>query len=261
MSNPVLTERAFEQERAGGPGWAAPGTGIYVNAPAPESMTIAGTATAVGALFAIFLVAAWFGWNAVSESTVGNVTTTSAPSWLLVAIIGGFIVALVSSRKPKLARVLGPIYAICQGAGVGVISHIYDVRYEGIVLQAVGATIGVFAVMWFLYATRVIKVTDRMRMIVTSATAGLALFYVVSIVLHAVGVGVPFLNSPSPLGIAFSLFAAGLAAFNLTLDFDLIERSTKAGAPKYMEWYAGLGLVITIVWLYLELLRLLSKRR
>ena len=126
-------------------------------------------------------------------------------------------------------------------------------------LAAVGATLGVFTVMLVLYRFRIIKVTNRFRSIVVSATMGLMVFYVVSLILNAFGVNLSIISSASGLGIAFSVFAAGLAAFNLLLDFDLMERGAKAGAPAYMNWFAALGLLVTIVWLYLEMLRLLSK--
>jgi uncharacterized YccA/Bax inhibitor family protein len=157
------------------------------------------------------------------------------------------------------ARILAPVYAVGEGFFLGVISKAYETYQHGIVIQAVGATLGVFAVMLVLYRTKIIKVTDRFRTVVIAATMGLMVFYLISFVINLFGGGVPFLHSTSLLSIGFSIFAAGLAALNLALNFDFIERGAKQGLPKGMEWFAALALVVTLVWLYLELLRLLSK--
>jgi uncharacterized YccA/Bax inhibitor family protein len=157
------------------------------------------------------------------------------------------------------ARVLGPVYAIAEGFFLGAFSKAYNEAYDGVVIQAVGATLGVFFVMLVLYRTGVIKVTDKFRRTVIMATLGLMAFYLVSFVLSLFGTNIGIFQSASLLGIGFSLFAATLAALNLALDFDFIEKGSKQGLPKGMEWFAALGLLITLVWLYLELLRLLSK--
>ncbi len=260
MPNPVLNDKAFRE--ASGAGWAAPDSATQYRAgitDGPSSpmastgrMTMSGTMTATGVLFGLLLAAAVFGWNAVK-------TGTGFPAWILGAILGGFVLSMVLRFKPKMAMVIAPIYALIEGLVVGGISKVYNEAYNGIVFQAVGATLGVFAIMLTLFATRIIKVTDRMRRVVGAATGGLMLFYLISIVLHLFKVDVPLINSASGFGILFSVLAAGLAAWHLTLDFDNIEKWTKAGSPKYMEWYAGFGLMVTVVWLYLELLRLLSK--
>jgi uncharacterized YccA/Bax inhibitor family protein len=261
MPNPVLNDKSFrEASRAG---WAAPDSATQYNpgiSDGPVSshglMTMSGTVTATGALFAILLATAAFGWNTVKE-TEG--VSTGFPSWILFAILGGFGLTMLLRFKPKMAPVLAPLYAAIEGVVVGSISHVYNVAYKGVVVQAIGATLGVFAIMLFLYKTRIIKVTDRMRRAVGAATMGLMLFYLVSIVLNLVHVNVPFINSASPVGILFSVFAAGLASWHLAIDFDNVERYVAAGSPKYMEWYAGFGLMVTVVWLYLELLRLFAK--
>src|SRR5690606_25264403 len=131
------------------------------------------------------------------------------------------------------------------------ISAAYNTAYDGIVIQAVGLTIGVFAVMLFLFATRVIKVTDKLRMGIVAATGGIALVYVANLILSFFDASVPFLHDTGPMGIGISLLIVGVAAFNLLLDFDLIERGSQIGAPKHMEWYAAFGLLVTIIWLYL----------
>ena len=161
--------------------------------------------------------------------------------------------------KPQFAKVLGPIYAVAEGVFVGAISHSYESIRHGIVVQAAGATVAVFAIMLFLYRTNIIKVTDRMRRIVIGATLGIMVFYGISMLINLFGGSVGFLNDTSALSIGFSFLVAGVAAFNLALDFDFIEKGAKAGLPKQMEWVAAVGLLVTIVWLYLEILRLLSK--
>jgi uncharacterized YccA/Bax inhibitor family protein len=173
----------------------------------------------------------------------------------LLVVLGVMITTII---RPQWARVTGPIYAIAEGALVGAISRIYSEVWDGIVVQAVLATFAVFVAMLFLYATRVIKVTQRLRSVVFLATGGIALFYVLSLVLSLFGVNIPFVWEGGPIGIVISLIIVGVAAFNLLLDFDLIERGINEGAPAWMSWYAAFGLMVTVVWLYLELLRLLA---
>jgi uncharacterized YccA/Bax inhibitor family protein len=221
-------------------------------------MTVSGTATATGVLLVLLLVAAYFGWQAAESRDVSGF-----PPAAMIGIIVGLVCVVVSSFKPKLARFLAPVYALAEGFFLGAISQAYNsVRgYEGIVVQAVGATLGVFAVMLFLYRTQVIKVTAGFRRAVVGATVGLMLFYGLSMLLNLVGVNIRFFDNAGPVGIIFSIFAAGLAAFNLALDFDFIEKGAQHKLPKHMEWFAALGLLVTLVWLYMELLRLLSKLR
>ncbi|MFM2071456.1 MAG: hypothetical protein RLZZ623_1719 [Actinomycetota bacterium] len=219
-------------------------------------MTVNGTITATGVMMVLLLVAAAFGWASGPDLATGRV---QFPATAMIGVVVGFICAIAVSFKPMMARVLGPIYAIAEGFFLGAISKAYNETQNGIVVQAVGATLGVFLVMLVLYRTQIIKVTDRFRRIVIGATVGLMVFYLVSFVIGLFGSGVSFLSSPSLFGIGFSLFAAGLAAMNLALDFDFIEKGSKAGLPKGMEWFAAFGLLVTLVWLYLELLRLLSK--
>ena len=259
MANPVLTEKAFRDART------APSSGRGPTIPtvdgaryrsASDVMSMSGVISATATLFAILLVAAAYGWSQV-KVTSGEIT--KFPSWTILAILGAFGLSILTSFKPTIARITGPAYALVEGIVVGAISHLYATQYQGIVPQAIGATLGVFAVMLFLYKTNIIKVTDKFRRMVVAATMGLMLFYGVSLLLRLFGANVPFLHSSSAGGILFSLFAAGLASFNLALNFDLIDRNIAAGSPRYMEWYAGFGLMVTIVWLYLELLRLLAK--
>jgi uncharacterized YccA/Bax inhibitor family protein len=266
MANPLLNDKAADA--AARAGWAAPeasgrSTPIGPITDGPVSawssgatMTVQGTATATGVLLVLLLATASVGWSMTHSSLVSNV---GFPVLALVAMLVGFGCAIALRFRPTMAKVLAPVYALAEGFFLGVISKFYNDAYKGIVVQAVGATLAVFAVMLLLYRSRIIKVTDRFRRNVIMATMGLAAFYMVSIVLHLFGVTVPFIDSASPLGILFSVFAAGLAAMMLAVDFDLIERGAKAGWPKGMEWYCAFGLLATLVWLYLEILRLLSK--
>ena len=178
------------------------------------------------------------------ETVFGGV---NLPMLAIVGSLVGFVCALVVAFKPNLARIISPIYAICQGFFLGAISKAYNTEWDGIVIQAVGATLGVFAVMLVLYRTNIIKVTDKFRRTIIMATLGLMAFYFVSWILSLFGVEIGIFSSTSWMGIAFSLFAAGLAAMNLALDFDFIEKGSKAGLPKQMEWFAAFGLLVTLV--------------
>ena len=272
MSNPILNESRFNKLRertAGDAGWGV-GSGQPANTWAPPIndgpvsphhpgvMTVSGTASASMVLFALLLVSAAVGWIAVAEPQPG---VLSFPPMAFVGAIVGFIAVMVTVFKPMTSHILGPIYAVGQGLFVGALSKMFDATYSGIVVQAVGTTLAVFGVMLFLYRTRILRVTDKFRRIVIGATLGLMVFYLASFVFSMFGANVSFFSSSSGVGILFSLFVAGLAAFNLALDFDFIERGEAMGLPRRMEWVAALGLLVTLVWLYLEVLRLLAKLR
>jgi uncharacterized YccA/Bax inhibitor family protein len=234
---------------------------------ARETMTVNGVISATATLFVLLLASATFGWFntgapeevVFSDGTVGYQNTIPMLAW------GGLIVGIgltfLLMFKPHLAKFIAPIYAIAEGFFVGAISRAYENLYDGLVVQAAGMTLAVFAVMLVLYRTGVIKVTERFRKIVVTATIGVMVFYGVSMLISLFGGSVSFLSSPSLLGIGFSVLVAGLAAFNLALDFDFIEKGSKQGLDKNFEWYAAFGLMVTIIWLYLELLRLLAKLR
>ncbi|HSP29543.1 MAG TPA: Bax inhibitor-1/YccA family protein [Ilumatobacteraceae bacterium] len=282
MSNPVFNEESFKSasqnynvnqpSSTGQAGWGAPVAGTHTathpvtDGPVSgwqKAMTINGTITASLVLLTILLVSASFGWSAATGPVdVEGVETYQFPGMAMVGIIVGFVAVLVAMRKPNLAKILGPVYAIGYGFAVGAISKGYETFYNGIVIQAVLATASVFAVMLVLYRTRIIKVTDKFRRAVIFATLGVMVLYLGSFVFSLFGGSLPFLNGDNmALSIAFSVFVCGLAAMNLALDFDFIERATNSGMPKTYEWVAALGLVVTLVWLYLELLRLLSYLR
>lgn len=212
-------------------------------------MTVSGTINKSAVLLLLVILAGSFTWNASGLSSVLTIG----------GAIGGFIVAMVTIFKKTWAPVTAPIYAILQGLFLGGISAMYNTQFEGLPLQAVMLTFGVMAAMLFLYQTRIIRVTEKLRLGIVAATAGIALFYIVSLVLGFFGINVPMIHDSGMLGIGFSLFVVGIAAMNLVLDFDFIENGVRAAAPRYMEWYAAFGLMVTLIWLYLEVLRLLAK--
>ena len=264
MANPILNDKTWNKA-ARDPGWAAPDpagrhTPITDGPISPwrgNVMTVGGTISAAGVLMVILLAAAVVGWQMGPENSGSQIG--KFPALALGGILIGFACAIAIYFRPMWAKFLAPVYGVGEGFFLGVISKAYEGYQHGIVVQAVGATLGVFAVMLVLYRTNIIKVTDKFRRIVITATMGLMVFYLFSFILNLFGGGVSFLHSTSLLSIGFSIFAAGLAAMNLALDFDFIEKGAKQGLPKGMEWFAAFALVITLVWLYLELLRLLSK--
>ena len=274
MANPVFNDDTMRRDAAG---WAAPvrgghtapiPTGSPLNTPlndgpttpwSKDVMTVNGTITAVASLFVLLLISASFGWAAAGTTTIDGVERYHFPPIAFLGIIVGFGAVIASSFKPMWAKVLGPLYALGYGFAVGAISKGYESFQSGIVLQAVGATASVFLVMLVLYRTRIIKVTEKYRRIVTFATLGIMVLYGASFLMRLFGAEIKFINSPSLLGIGFSVLVCGIAASMLALDFDRIEKGVAAGMPKAYEWVAALGLLVTIVWLYLELLRLLSK--
>jgi uncharacterized YccA/Bax inhibitor family protein len=241
-SNPALREDVFR------------GTVGVPTAPG-QTMTVDGAVNKTSLLLLLLMISAAVTWIMVDPF--------QATGLLWGSLLVGFVIALATIFRPRWSPYTAPVYALVEGVFLGVVSELYETAFElpGLVLQAIGATVGVFAVMLFLYRTRIIRVTQRFRAIVLSATLGIALFYLVSIVLSLFGVGVPFINDPSPIGILISVVIVGVAALNLVLDFDFIERGAQQGAPRYLEWYGAFGLLVTLVWLYLELLRLLSKLR
>jgi uncharacterized YccA/Bax inhibitor family protein len=221
--------------------------------PASTTMTVQGTVGKTFVLLAILMATAAWAWNASAGQTL-------AVGMLAVAGIGGFIVALITMFKPTIAPFTSPIYAALEGVLLGAISQFVELRYgQGIALQAVTLTCGVLFIMLFVYATRIIRVTEKLKMGIVVATSALCLFYLVTMLLRVFGVEMPFVFAGGMYGIAFSLFVVGLAAFNLLLDFDFIENASASQAPKYMEWYGAFGLMVTLIWLYLEILRLLMK--
>jgi uncharacterized YccA/Bax inhibitor family protein len=242
-SNPALNPKAF--------------AGL---APTSETMTIQGTVNKTLLLLLLVCVSAAWVWSkyfgAAEPSQAADVSL-----WMLGGAIGGFIMALVTIFKKSWAGVTAPIYALLEGLLLGGLSATFEARYPGIVIQAVGLTFGTLFCLLVAYTSRMIKVTENFRLGVFAATGGIALFYLVSFVLGFFGIRIPYIHESGLIGIGFSLFVVVVAALNLVLDFDFIEQASARGAPKYMEWYGAFGLIVTLVWLYLEILRLLSKLR
>jgi uncharacterized YccA/Bax inhibitor family protein len=238
-ANPALKEKTFTDVR------------VAANEPA---MSLQGVSTKSLVLVLLTVFSASFTWTAVAGGNVGILGPAA-----LVGGLGGLIVALVTIFKPTVSPYTAPIYAVLEGLLLGAISQIYNARFAGIPVQAVALTFGVFMALLFIYRLGIIRATERFRIGVVAATGGIAIMYLLSLVLSLFGVQMSFLHSSSPLSIGISLVIVAVAALNLILDFDFIERGVAARAPKYMEWYAAFGLLVTLVWLYLELLRLLAK--
>ena len=247
MPNPVFNEGTFKEASQNKNGWAAPQAGTHTatqpvtDGPVSswqKAMTLNGTISASAVLLLILLASAAFGWNAATGPTTvlengQQVDTYQFPALGFLGIVVGFIAVIFAMRKPALAKFLGPVYAIGYGFAVGAISKGYETFYNGIVLQAVLATASVFGVMLILYRTRIIKVTDRFRRAVIFATLGVMVLYIGSFIFSLFGGSLPFLNGDNmAMSIAFSVFVCGLAAMNLALDFDFIERATNSGMPK-----------------------------
>jgi len=241
--NPGLNDKTFA---------SLPRLGLGV-----EGMTFKGTIDKSFLLLVVLMVSALWPWSQYMAS--GDVQSVSGI--MTLGLIGGFVLALVISFKATLAPYLAVPYAALEGLAVGGLSAMLEQRYHGIAIQAVGLTFGVLAVLLFAYRMRWIRATAQFRAMVIGATGGIALLYLATMILGFFHIAVPVLNAATPLGIGISLVIVGVAALNLVLDFDLIERGVAGGAPKYMEWYSAFGLILTLVWLYIEILRLLSKVR
>ena len=248
MANPVLN-RQFGEKGALDASLQA-GAPPVIEAPG-DRMTIGSVLQITSFFFILLLVGAVFGW--MNAESIGGI--------LLVSLLVVFGILIITMIKPQWVKVTGPIYALVEGVLVGAISSIYSDLWEGIVVQAVIATFAVFLAMLFLYATRIIKVTQRLRSTIILATAGIFIFYLASIVLSLFGVSIPLVWDGGPISILISAVIVGIAAFNLLLDFDLIERGIREGAPGWMSWFAAFGLMVTVVWLYLEILRLIALTR
>lgn len=244
--------------RSGNPGLT---DSTFANQPRPvsldERMTLQGTINKSFLLLVVLLAGAFWPWSQYLATGDAAVVSSS----VMIGAIGGLIVAVVISFKATMAPYLAVPYAALEGLAVGGFSALLERRYPGIAIQAVGLTFGVLATLLVAYKLRLIRATERFRAIVIGATGAIALVYVLSMVLSLFHVTVPILNDATPLGIIVSLVIVGVAAMNLVLDFDLIESGVARGAPRYMEWYSAFGLLVTLVWMYLEILRLLSKTR
>lgn len=241
-SNPTLRPSVFHDAMA------VQGEGV---------MTLNGTVMKTFFLTALLVATAAFTWNQLGSA--------QPPAWLMPMMKFGWIIpcgiALVIAFKPRLAGMLSPIYAITKGVIIGVISFVFNAKFEGIVLTSVLLTCGVLCALLAAYVTGIIKATENFKLGVFAATAGIFLFYLISWILSLFGIQVPLIHSNGAFGIGFSVFVVIIAALNLVMDFDFIENGAAQGAPKHMEWYGAFGLLVTLVWLYIEILRLLAKLR
>jgi len=248
-SNPMLRESSFERTEP-----------VVMG----EEMTIDGTVTKAAFLLVLTAgVAAWpwtlFFESASADFPNGNPGVVTPHLW--IGLIGGLIMAIATCFKPNWSAYTAPLYAGLEGLFLGAISGYFEASYPDIAIQAVGLTLGVAFAMFLGYRSGLLKATPAFRRGVMAATGGIALVYLATLVLGMFGVSIPLIHGSGLMGIGFSLFVVGIAALNLVLDFDLIEKGAEAGAPKYMEWYGAFSLLVTLIWLYIELLRLLSKLR
>jgi uncharacterized YccA/Bax inhibitor family protein len=221
-----------------------------------NTMTIRGTLNKFGMLFLLMMTTAFYAWKEFQGG--GDVKTL----WMIGAF-GCIILSFALYFKPIWAPWLAPVHTLLEGLFVGAISAYFNYAFSEkapyIIIQAVGLTMGTCIAMYLSYSFRIIKATQKFKAIVMTATMGIAFFYLIAFGLSFLDIRIPFLHEGSVIGIGFSLLVVGLAALNLILDFDMIETGSEMGAPKYMEWYGAFGLIVTVVWLYLEILRLLSK--
>lgn len=220
------------------------------------SMTARGAFNRTGILLALVTLAAIFSWSFPCASVA------ALGSKLAIFAVAGLVLAVVTMVRMDWAPYTAPAYAVAEGLVLGSLSRLFNFAYPGIVVQAVALTFAVFGVMLALYRFRIVQVTDKFRVVVSAATVGIAVVYLVSMLLSFFGgTGLGFVHQPSIFGILFSLFVVTIASLNLMLSFDFIEQVSRYGAPKYMEWYAAFGLVMTLVWLYIEVLNFLAKLR
>ncbi|MEN8688169.1 MAG: Bax inhibitor-1/YccA family protein [Desulfuromonadales bacterium] len=237
-SNPMMKESVFTQTITGA-----------------ATMTLQGAVNKTVALLALVVIGASYSWNLFY-----NQGPEAVQPWMIGGLVGGFVFAMMTIFKANWAPKTAPIYAVLEGLALGGISAFFEARFPGIVIQAVGLTFGTLFALLFAYKARLIRATENFKLGVFAATGGIAVVYLISFVGRMFGWQMPVIHESGPMGILFSLFVVVVAALNLVLDFDFIERGDGV-APRYMEWYAAFGLILTLVWLYLELLRLLSKLR
>ncbi|MEA2692561.1 MAG: hypothetical protein QOJ16_1948 [Acidobacteriota bacterium] len=227
-------------------------TGLATSA---EAMTVRGTVHKTAALAILVLTSAIWSWSQVRAGS------PATPAIMGIGLIGGLAMAVVTIFKRSWAGVTSPVYALLEGLVLGALSALFESSYHGIVAPAVGLTFGTLFAMLALYSTGLVRATQKFKIMVMSATGGVCLLYIASMVLGLFGHRIPFIHESGPLGIGFSAVVVVIAAMNLVIDFDFIETAAAQGAPKYMEWYGAFALLVTLIWLYMEVLRLLSKLR
>lgn len=236
-SNPALTKNIFNKE---------------LSSSINEKMTIDGTVNKTGIMLCLVLLASTFTWNQFFNGVVPY-------GLIIIGLGGGFITSLVTVFKKKLSHITAPLYAIFQGLFLGGFSAFCESMYPGIVIQAVGLTFATFFCLLGAYKSKLIKVTENFKLGVVAATGGIGLFYLVNFLLGLFGIHFSIFHGSGLISIGLSVFIVVIAALNLVMDFDFIESGEKMGAPKYMEWYSAFGLMVTLIWLYVEILRLLIK--
>ncbi len=243
-SNPALTDKIF----------AKVGSGTY-----EDAMTVNGTVNKIALMLLLVVAAASYTWSLYFDSVqTGGLSGAIMPLMIGGGIVG-FILALVTIFKPVWSPFTAPVYALCEGLLLGGLSASFNAVYPGLVMQAVGLTFAILFTMLFIYKAGMIKVNKKFRTGVIAATGGICIFYIATWILGMFGVNMNFAYGTSLFSIGISLFVVVIASLNLVLDFDFIEKGAEHGAPKYMEWYGAFGIMVTLIWLYLEILRLLSK--
>ena len=246
-SNPALSDKIFDS-------YTMPQTDQDV-------MTINGVVNKCVIMLILLIIPATYVWKSFFGAESLEIGMDMASKFLLVGVIGSLILALITIFKKRWSPITAPAYAAVEGLAIGGISAIMEAQFPGIVLQATALTFGTLFALLMVYRSGMIKVTQNFRLGVVAATGGIFLIYIASFILSFFGIGVPYIHESGLIGIGFSLFVVVIASLNLVLDFDFIERGAERGAEKFMEWYAAFGLIITLVWLYIEILRLLSKLR
>ena len=218
-----------------------------------EVMTLSGTVNKTGLYLLLCALSAAFNWNLLYS----NPNLANGLLWF--GVIGGLVAAIITISKPTTANISAPIYAVLQGLALGAVSGMYEYLYDGIVMQALALTFGTLAALLLAYKSGMIKPTENFRLMLFAATGGIFILYLVSFIMSFFGGPIGFIHSNSLMGIGFSLVVVAVAALNLVLDFDFIETAAESGAPKYLEAYGAFSLMVTLIWLYLEILRLLAK--
>ena len=245
-SNPALSDKTFQ---------GLNGTQYGGLIDAANRMTLSGTVNKTALLLICALATAGWTWSLFMRSR----DFSSVAPLMMVGLFGGLIFALVTSFKKEWSPVTAPIYALLEGLVLGGLSAAMALRYPGIGIEAVSLTFGTLFVLLLAYRSGLIKVTQKFRLGVIAATGGIFFFYLAQMLLGFMGIRFASINGSGLIGIGFSLIVVAVAALNLVLDFDFIEQGVQLGAPKYMEWYGAFGIMVTLVWLYIEILRLLAK--
>ena len=240
-ANPALNSKTF--------------TDVAILSDPSRIMTIQGTVNKTLLMLTLVLIPASWTWNMFFNS--GNPQVIMP--WLFGGVFGGFIVALITIFKKQWSPITAPMYSVLEGLALGGISAFFEARFPGVVIQAVALTFGTLFCLLLAYKSGIIRATENFKLGVVAATGGIALIYIVTMILGFFGIRMPYIHESGIIGIGFSAFVVIIAALNLVLDFDFIENGAQSGAPKFMEWYAAFGLVVTLIWLYLEILRLLAK--